>query len=59
MAARANEAIEQYDAGISSAQAITLDDDVPLNRITRGVFIGGAATCRFSLPATLTPISPF
>ncbi len=42
MAARAGEAIGNYDAGISSAQAITMGADVVLVRITRGIYIGGS-----------------
>lgn len=40
--ARAGEALNQYDASISSATAITMGSDVTLPRITRGIYIGGA-----------------
>lgn len=41
MAARPGEALQNYDAGISSAAALDVSvTDVTLNRITRGIYIG-------------------
>lgn len=40
MTAKPGEALNQYDASISSAAAITLGSDVTLTRITRGVYLG-------------------
>lgn len=43
MAARANEALNQYDASISSAAVIDISStDATLNRITRGLYVGVA-----------------
>lgn len=48
MAARANEALNQYDASISSATVPTLDAALP--RITRGLYVGvsGNVTVQFA-----------
>lgn len=48
MPARAAEAIGAYDAGISSAQAVS--GDTALNRISRGVYVGvsGNITVQFA-----------
>lgn len=43
MASRAGEAIAQYNAGISSAQAVDVSAaDVTLSRITRGIYVGAS-----------------
>ncbi len=59
MAARAGEAIGAYDAGISSAQAITMGADVVLSRITRGIYIGGAGNIevQFAGDADANPVA--
>lgn len=42
MAPRPSESIADYTAGIRAALAVTPNDGTDLNRITRGIYIGGA-----------------
>lgn len=42
MAARPNEALGQYDAGIRRVAAVTPNDGADLTGITRGIYLGGA-----------------
>lgn len=64
MAARPNEALGQYDAGIRRAAAVTPSDGADLTGITRGIYLGGAGNVAVifaddadSAPVTLTGLA--
>lgn len=55
--ARAGEALNNYDASISSALAITMGSDQVLSRITRGIYIGGAGNLEVIFAGDVTPVT--
>lgn len=65
MAAKPNESIQQYDAGIKSAVAVDPSGgDITLARVTRGIYIGGAGNLAVVMcddadgsPVTLTGLA--
>jgi hypothetical protein len=64
MVARPNESLDGTTVGISSAVAITPNDGTEINRITRGIYIGGAGNLAVvfcddpdAAPVTLTGLA--